>query len=256
VPFHRHRPKVIKVFCAAFFQKSGRFPSHGANATARHVKKILQSDWLREVLSWLAAHYLLLVAKTLRWRISGEAQLQEMATGAPMIVVFWHEAIPSMPIFWQQVKRRGVVRPAVALASRHRDGQLIGRVIEHMGIGLVSGSSSRGGATGLRGLLNALSAGTHVGLTPDGPRGPRRVCAPGVAQLAALSGRRVLPCAALTSRAKTLGTWDKMRLPLPFGHGVLVCGEPITVSREEWLSGVETVTAALNAAMDRAAELL
>src|ERR1700723_2216436 len=123
VPFHRHRPKVIKVFCAVFFQKSGRFPSHGANATARHVKKILQSDWLREVLSWLAAHYLLLVAKTLRWRISGEAQLQEMATGAPMIVVFWHEAIPSMPIFWQQVKRRGVGRPAVALASRHRGGR-------------------------------------------------------------------------------------------------------------------------------------
>jgi lysophospholipid acyltransferase (LPLAT)-like uncharacterized protein len=220
------------------------------------VKKILQSDWLREVLGWLAAHYLLLVAKTLRWRIIGEAELQEMATGAPMIVAFWHETIPSMPVFWQQAKRRGLIRPAVALASRHRDGQLIGRVIEHMGIGLVSGSSSRGGAAGLRGLLDALNAGTHVGLTPDGPRGPRRVCAPGVAQLAALSGRPVLPCAAVTSRAKVLGTWDKMRLPLPFGRGVLVCGTPVIVPRAEWQNGVAAVTAALNAATDRAAGLL
>jgi lysophospholipid acyltransferase (LPLAT)-like uncharacterized protein len=220
------------------------------------VKKILQSDWLRAALSWLAARYLLLVVKTLRWRIVGEAELQEMATGAPMIVAFWHETIPSMPIFWQQARRRGMVRPGVALASRHRDGQLIGRVIEHMGIGLVSGSSSRGGAAGLRGLLNALATGTHVGLTPDGPRGPRRVCAPGVAQLAALSGRQVLPCAAITSHAKVLNSWDRMRLPLPFGHGVLVCGEPISVPREDWQSGVETVTAALNAAMDRASGLL
>jgi lysophospholipid acyltransferase (LPLAT)-like uncharacterized protein len=220
------------------------------------VKKILQSEGLRAALSWLVARYLLLVTKTLRWRIVGDAELQEMATGAPLIVVFWHEAIPSMPIFWQQAKRRGMVRPGVALASRHRDGQLIGRIIEHMGIGLVSGSSSRGGAAGLRGLLNALRAGTHVALTPDGPRGPRRVCAPGVAQLAALSGRQVLPCAAVTSRAKTLNSWDRMRLPLPFGHGVLVCGERITVPREDWQGGVETVTAALNAAMDRAAGLL
>jgi lysophospholipid acyltransferase (LPLAT)-like uncharacterized protein len=220
------------------------------------VKKVLQSDWLRAAASWLVAHYLLLVLKTLRWRIAGESELQQLATGGPMIVAFWHETIPSMAILWQQARRRGMVRPAVGLASRHRDGQLIGRIIEHMGLGLVSGSSSRGGAAGLRGLLNALNAGTHVALTPDGPRGPRRVCAPGVAQLAAMSGRQVLPCAALTSRAKTLGSWDRMRLPLPFGHGVLVCGKPISVAREDWQDGVETVTAALIAAMDHASGLL
>ena len=93
-------------------------------------------------------------------------------------------------------------------------------------------------------------------LTPDGPRGPRRVCAPGVAQLAAMSGRKVLPCGAMTSNAKTLGSWDRMRLPLPFGRGVLVCGELIDVPREDWQNGVAAVTAALNATMDRAAALL
>lgn len=220
------------------------------------MKKVLQSDWLRAAVSWLVAQYLLLVVKTLRWRIVGETELQQMATGEPMIVAFWHETIPSMAILWQQAQRRGMVRPAVALASRHRDGQLIGQVIERMGLGLVSGSSSRGGAAGLRGLINALNAGMHVGLTPDGPRGPRRVCAPGVAQLAAVSGRQVLPCAALTSRAKTLESWDRMRLPLPFGHGVLVCGKPISVAREDWQDGVETVTAALTAAINQAAGLL
>ncbi len=220
------------------------------------MKKILQSEVLRSAATWLAAYYLRLVSRTVRWRIEGAAELQLLANDAPMIVAFWHETIPAMPILWRQARRRGMVRPAVVLASRHRDGQLIGRIMERMGLGLVSGSSSRGGAAGLRSLLNALGDGTHVALTPDGPRGPRRVCAPGVAQLAAMSGRQVLPCAALTSRAKILGSWDRMRLPLPFGHGVLVCGEPITVPREAWQEGVATVTAALNAAIDRAAGLL
>jgi lysophospholipid acyltransferase (LPLAT)-like uncharacterized protein len=249
--------QINKSFCGAFFKKRLlTLSSLAANATARDVKRILQSDWLRAALAWLAARYLLLVAATLRWRIEGDAQIQDMATGGPLIIAFWHEAMPSMPILWLQAKRRGMVRRAVVLASRHRDGQLIGRVVEHMGIGLVSGSSSRGGAAGLRGLLGALSAGMNVGLTPDGPRGPRRICAPGVAQLAALSGRQVLPCAAMTSNAKVLGSWDRMRLPLPFGRGVLICGEPVSVPRENWQSGVGTVTAALNAAMDRASGLL
>ena len=76
-----------------------------------------------------------------------------------------------------------------------------------------------------------LEAGDHVVITPDGPRGPRRVAAPGVAQLAALSGMPVLPCAAQTSRRWTLRSWDRMVLPLPFGRGVIVCGAPIAGAR-------------------------
>ncbi|NNM57249.1 lysophospholipid acyltransferase family protein [Acidocella sp.] len=220
------------------------------------MKKFYQSAPAQAFIAWAAARYLTLVARTLRWRVEGESHLRLMAGDKPLIVVFWHESLPSMPIFWLRAKRLGMTRPAVVLASQHRDGQLIGQAVQHMGIALVSGSSSRGGAAGLRGLIKALSNGMHVGLTPDGPRGPRRVAAPGVAQLAGLSGGQILPCGALTSRAKTLDSWDKMRLPLPFGRGALVCGAPITVARDDWPAGVPAVTGALNAVMDRAAELL
>ncbi len=222
----------------------------------KKLKKFYKSATARAFFAWAAARYLTLVARTLRWRVEGEAHLRLMAGEKPLIVVFWHESLPSMPIFWLRAKRLGMTRPAVVLASQHRDGQLIGKAVQHMGIGLISGSSSHGGAAGLRGLVKALANGANVGLTPDGPRGPRRTAAPGVAQLASLSGAQILPCGALTSRAKTLRSWDKMRIPLPFGRGVLICGAPITVPRENWQSGVEQVTAALNAAMDRAAEIL
>jgi lysophospholipid acyltransferase (LPLAT)-like uncharacterized protein len=220
------------------------------------VKKIYQSAPVQAAIAWAAARYVTLVARSVRWRFEGDANLLEMAQGAPLIVVFWHETLPSMPVLWLRAKRMGMTRQAVVLASQHRDGQLIGQAVSHMGIGLVSGSSSRGGAAGLRGLLKALATGMNVGLTPDGPRGPRRVSAPGVAQLAALSGSRILPCGAVMSHVKTLRSWDQMRLPLPFGRGVLVCGAPISVAREDWQSSVATVTEALNAAMDQAGALL
>lgn len=220
------------------------------------MKKFLQSTPVRAAIAWVAALYVTLVARSIRWRIEGVEHLALMAAETPVIVVFWHEALPSMPIFWLRAKRAGMTRPAVVLASQHRDGQLIGRAVQHMGIGLVSGSSSRGGAAGLRGLMKALAEGANVGLTPDGPRGPRRLCAPGVAQLAALSGRVVLPCGAATARARQLRSWDRMRFPLPFGRGVLVCGAPISIGRDDWPDGVVTVTAALNAAMDRTASFL
>ena len=68
-----------------------------------------------------------------------------------------------------------------------------------------------------------LQGGEHVLITPDGPRGPRRQAAPGVAQLAALSGVPVLPCAAQTRAATCCRQLGPHGVPLPFGRGVIVC---------------------------------
>jgi lysophospholipid acyltransferase (LPLAT)-like uncharacterized protein len=117
---------------------------------------------------------------------------------------------------------------------------------------MVYASSSRGGATGLRALLRLLRDGELIMITPDGPRGPRRMAAPGVAQLAAASGVPVLPCAAATSRRIVLRSWDRAMLPLPFGRGVLVFGTPIAVPRGGAEAALPTIEAALTAACDAA----
>ena len=127
---------------------------------------------------------------------------------------------------------RGAHAPATGRtcwSASHRDGRFIGAVVSRFALDVVLGSSSRGGAKGLRVLLNLLAGGDHIAITPDGPRGPRRVAAPGVAQLAALSGAPVLPCAAQTTRRWVLRTWDRMVVPKPFGRGVVVCLPTIAV---------------------------
>jgi lysophospholipid acyltransferase (LPLAT)-like uncharacterized protein len=146
------------------------------------------------------------------------------------------------------------------LVSRHQDGRLIGDMMRSFGLDLVHGSSSKGaaqkgGASGMRALLAVLAAGDQVVITPDGPRGPRRQLARGVAQLAALAGVPVLPCAARSTRRRVLPTWDRMILPLPFGRGVLVCGAPIHVPRDRWADSLPVIAAALTQAADEAEAL-
>ncbi|HTW26318.1 MAG TPA: lysophospholipid acyltransferase family protein [Acetobacteraceae bacterium] len=172
--------------------------------------------------------------------------------GRPCIVAFWHERLPLMPVLWRIARRRWrAPGRAHVLVSRHRDGRLIGAVVGRFGLDAVHGSSGRGdkgGAAGMRSLLGLLAAGDHVAITPDGPRGPRRQAAGGVAQLAALSGAPVLPAAAQCSRRRVLRTWDRMVLPLPFGRGVIVCGPPLAVPREGWEASLPAIAAALDVA--------
>src|ERR1700710_614708 len=152
------------------------------------LKRIVQSEPAQRIVAGAAGVYLHFVALTTRWRIEGDEVFSRWVSGAPCIVVFWHEVLPSMPIGWLMAKRRGRQKQPVVLASAHRDGQMIGMAMGTFGINIAEGSSSGGGAAGLRRLAAALKAGSDVGLTPDGPRGPRRVAAAGVAQLAAVSG--------------------------------------------------------------------
>jgi lysophospholipid acyltransferase (LPLAT)-like uncharacterized protein len=76
-----------------------------------------------------------------------------------------------------------------------------------------------------------------------------------VAQLAALSGVPVLPCAARTSWRIQLNTWDRMPVPLPFGRGVMVCGPAIRVARTGWKDAVPVIADALTQVADRAERL-
>ena len=118
------------------------------------------------------------------------------------------------------------------LISQHRDGQLIARTIGHFGFETIVGSSSHGGARALRSMVTALAAGDCVGITPDGPRGPRMRADNGIVTVARLSGVPVIPVAYSINRGQLLDTWDRFLIAWPFSRGVIVWGEPIHLARD------------------------
>jgi len=219
------------------------------------LKRLARRPAVQGLIANLLAAYLRFALATTRWTLHGEAHVAPHLAGAPAVVGFWHERLPLMPILWMLARRRGIPARMHVLVSRHRDGRVIGTVLRRFAVDVLHGSSSRGGAAGLRSLAALLAGGDLVAITPDGPRGPRRRAAPGVAQLAGLSGMPVLPCSAQTTRRIELGTWDRMVLPLPFGRGAIVCGPPIAVPRDGWQQALPAIEAALSDAADAAERL-
>jgi lysophospholipid acyltransferase (LPLAT)-like uncharacterized protein len=224
-------------------------------ASACYRRRMLKGRRAQAILAWLLGAYLATVLRTIRWKLVGEANVAPCFKDQAAVVAFWHERLSLMPQLWLEARRRGAPMNLHVLVSRHRDGRLIGRLMQRFGVGLVHGSSSRGGAASLRTCIALLQAGDHIVITPDGPRGPRRVAAAGVAQLAAMAGVPVLPTAAQTTRRVTLDSWDRMVLPLPFGRGIIVCGAPIAVDQTDWASSLPRIAAALDAAADEADRL-
>jgi lysophospholipid acyltransferase (LPLAT)-like uncharacterized protein len=217
------------------------------------MKRLLRHPATQAALVWLGSQYLRFALRTTRWVLDGAEHLAPSMAGRAVVAAFWHERLGLMPMLWLTARRMNPTQQIHVLVSLHRDGRFIGAVLRRFRVGLVFGSSRRGGAASMRVVLPLLARGEHLVITPDGPR--RRVAAPGVAQFAALSGAPVLPCAAQTSRRLVLRSWDRMIVPLPFGRGVLVCLPPISVPRDGSQDALPEIAAALTAAADRADRL-
>ncbi|EHL96907.1 hypothetical protein HMPREF9946_04508 [Acetobacteraceae bacterium AT-5844] len=218
-------------------------------------RSLIRHPRTQAMLAGLVGGYLAFCYRTTRWSLVGDANMRPHAgQGSPVIVAFWHERLPLMPMLWtithKHFPEAGDWKPHV-LVSRHRDGRFIGDIVSRFDLVMVHGSTSRGGASALRSLTRVLRGGSPVAITPDGPRGPRRQAAEGVAQLAAFAKVPVLPTAAATRRHRLLPSWDKMMLPLPFTHGVLVCGPAITVENAD-ADAVAAISRALTDACDLA----
>jgi len=210
------------------------------------LKRVMQSDGVRRFACWLGAWYIRLVRATCRWRmVRGDIPRNYWDQGQPFILAFWHGRLLMMPHCWDRA------RPIHMLISQHRDARLIANTVAHFGIKTVAGSSSKGGAQALRAMVKHLKAGECVGITPDGPRGPRMRASDGIVAVARLSGVPVIPATYSINRGRNLRSWDRFLVAWPFGRGVIVWGEPIHVAKDADAAALESarleVETALNA---------
>lgn len=190
-------------------------------------KKIVKNTRVRRITCWLAAQYMKLVWSTGRWELIDQHHFNALYDNErPAILGFWHGRLLVAPFSW------GKPRTFKMLISGHRDGELIADTISYMGIGHIKGSSTKGGASALRAMVKTLRAGDWVGITPDGPRGPRMHVTDGILNLARLSGAPILPFSCGVTRGKILETWDRFLIAWPFTKGVLIWGEPLHIPKD------------------------
>jgi lysophospholipid acyltransferase (LPLAT)-like uncharacterized protein len=144
------------------------------------------------------------------------------------------------------------------LISRHEDAGAQALAAERLGITPVRGSGGpadrvyyKGGAPAMRELLRQLESGTSVAMTADVPK-RARVAGPGIVALAKLSGRPIVPTAAVTSRRVQFNTWDRATLGLPFGRAMVVAGDFIRVSPDADDDEMEAARVAVEGGLDEA----
>ena len=107
-------------------------------------KYIRKNDTWQKVASWIIACLIRFLAFSVKWKMIIPPTTQCIFnSGKPIILLFWHNRILSMPAGWDVSKRITLLR------SAHRDGLLIGRAISFLGYKTVAGSSNKGGAIGL-----------------------------------------------------------------------------------------------------------
>ena len=142
------------------------------------------------------------------------------------------------------------------LISRHEDAGAQAMAAERLGITAVRGSGGpadrayyKGGAPAMRELLRQLELGSSVAMTADVPK-RARVAGGGVVALAKLSGRPIVPTAAVMSRRVQFDTWDRATLGLPFGRAVVVAGNFIRVSPDADDDEIETARLAVERGLD------
>lgn len=173
---------------------------------------------------------------------------QARANGSPAIYTFWHEGL----LLATFVFRHQGIR---VLVSQHQDGEYISQTIERLGYTTVRGSTTRGGTRALFRMAAAGQGGENLGVTVDGPRGPRRSVQSGVLYIARRSGLPILPFAVACSRKRVLSSWDRFIVPLPFARVVVAFGEPLFVPNEREGVSLDTLKVTLEQRLSDATEV-
>jgi lysophospholipid acyltransferase (LPLAT)-like uncharacterized protein len=137
------------------------------------------------------------------------------------------------------------------LISQHADGQLLGGLIRRMEMGLVCGSTSRGGIEAVRQIVGDDFPWRNLAITPDGPRGPRREVQAGIVFVASRTGMKIVPVGVGYYRPWRLKSWDRFAIPRPTSRARMVFGVPIPVPAKLRSDGMEPYRRIVQAEMDR-----
>jgi lysophospholipid acyltransferase (LPLAT)-like uncharacterized protein len=127
------------------------------------------------------------------WRVQLE---QARVIPPPRIFAHWHG--DELALIGTHAGRGMAV-----MSSRSRDGQRLAYVLSLLRFRVVRGSSSRGGASGLKGLVDLVRHHRcDASIAVDGPRGPAHKVKPGIIKLAEITQLPLLPGAAAASGAR------------------------------------------------------
>jgi lysophospholipid acyltransferase (LPLAT)-like uncharacterized protein len=156
------------------------------------------------------------------WRYDPKADPGDDTFAGPALFIFWHEYI-LLPIFARPHCR------LTMLISQHEDAEVLSHIARYVGMGVIRGSTFRGGANALRQVIQH-GPGISLAIATDGPRGPRRQLAQGCVYLSSRLQIPIIPVAIGYERPwRVRKAWDLFAIPRPFSRIRTILGPRIQV---------------------------
>jgi lysophospholipid acyltransferase (LPLAT)-like uncharacterized protein len=138
----------------------------------------------------------------------------EKISEEPIIFACWHGELLMLPYLYSHYRK---TPHAKVLISPHFDGELISRTIKFFGLGTLAGSSDKSAARVLIQAIKTIKEGYDIGITPDGPKGPRHEVADGIIVMAQKTKAKIVLVEIKPTKYWQFNSWDKFVVPKPFG---------------------------------------
>ncbi len=190
---------------------------------------------IQTLLSLIGSIYVLTVYKTSKVNLKNRKKIENLLErNESFIYSFWHDQLLMCPLTWQSNSNIKV------LISKHRDGDIIAQLISNLGFEAIRGSThktnkikNKGGLLSARKMIKSLKNGISIGISPDGPKGPRHKVSEGILSISRLSKSVILPVGIGFKKKWVLNTWDKFIIPKPFNEITVIWGDPIPAITNE-----------------------
>ena len=190
---------------------------------------------IQTLISLIGSIYVLTVYKTSKVNLKNRKKIENLLErNESFIYSFWHDQLLMCPLTWQSNSNIKV------LISKHRDGDIIAQLISNLGFEAIRGSThktnkikNKGGLLSARKMIKSLKNGISIGISPDGPKGPRHKVSEGILSISRLSKSVILPVGIGFKKKWVLNTWDKFIIPKPFNEITVIWGDPIPAITNE-----------------------
>ncbi len=186
-------------------------------------KKIIKNFFIQKFLALIVVIYIFIVKVTSTTNYENiDIPKYYWKNNKSFILAFWHNQLLTISFAWKNEKKINI------LASGHSDGRFGAIVGKYFRLNNISTSKLSKGIS-LRPVFEILNSKNYLGITPDGPRGPKEKVSEGIIKIAKISKTPIIPIGFWSSKNFTLNSWDSFLITLPFSKCNFVWGEEITI---------------------------
>jgi lysophospholipid acyltransferase (LPLAT)-like uncharacterized protein len=188
------------------------------------MSSLLKNTLTSEPFLALLYRFIRAYGATFRLEVKNERPWMDyLQQGGNVLICTWHQQFFAAIRYFKTYEQ---YTPPLMI-SKSMDGSIIAGVARRTGWNPVLGSSSRGGAEALKGMIDSFRLSRLAGHVVDGPRGPAGKIKAGVIRLAHATDAVIVPFYTDADRAWFFNSWDNFLLPKPFSRVTLTYGDMI-----------------------------